>query len=151
MSHRRLYATLFATLLAMIQLGGVAKAASVAGGITASGSPGSLGGAIILTSRAPLPSLPIEVQGSVLGLASKVGGYAVTAEIRGLTGGGFGGAYFGGGLGIGNIARNHQVGSVVTLFAGKSIAPFTSIEIRAYQALHDSGSTVGFLGLRFTF
>lgn len=130
---------------------GPARAASVAGGLTLSGSPSSVGGAIILTSRAPLPNAPIELQGSFLAIASRVSGYAVTAEIRGLTGGGFGGAYFGGGVGIGDLARNHQVGTVLTVFAGKSIAPFTSIEVRAYQALHDSGSTVGFLGLRFTF
>jgi hypothetical protein len=40
---------------------------------------------------------------------------------------------------------------VVTVFGGKSIAPFTSIELRLIKQTQTNGATAGFLGLRFSF
>lgn len=88
------------------------------------------------------------MQATLLVPITKQGGYAITGEIRGLTGGGFGGAYAGAGVGVGNLSINHQNGLVVTVFGGKSIAPHTSVELRLYQGLQGGGTTAGFLGLR---
>ncbi len=79
------------------------------------------------------------------------GGYALTGEIRGFTGGGFGGAYVGAGAGIANLSGDRTTGPVFTVFAGKSIAPFTSIELRVDRQTKDTGATAGFVGLRFSF
>ena len=109
----------------------------------------STGGMAILRSGPSIPLLPIDFQASLAVPATKNGGFALTAEMRGFTGGGFGGAYFGGGVGIGTIGTTRTIGPVFTVFAGKPIAPFTSLEIRLYQASRDGGSTIGFVGLRF--
>jgi hypothetical protein len=79
------------------------------------------------------------------------GGYAGTLEVRGLSGGGFGGAYIGGGIGIGELSSDHQIGPVLTIFVGKPVAASTTVEIRAYKGTRVNGTTAGFLGLRFTF
>ena len=129
---------------------GVALAgASIAGGLAVTSQPSSTGGMAILSSGPSIPLLPIDFQGSLAVPITKNGGFALTAEMRGFTGGGFGGAYFGGGVGIGTIGTTRTMGPVFTVFAGKSIAPFTSLEIRLYQATRDGGSTIGFVGLRF--
>ena len=124
---------------------------SIAGGGFVTSSPSQTGGAVLLSSAASVPSLPIEVQGTVLVPVTKQGGYAVTAEVRGLSGGGFGGAYIGGGIGIGTLSADRTNGPVVTIFVGKPVAPSTTIELRAYKGTRESGTTAGFLGLRFTF
>ncbi len=95
--------------------------------------------------------MPLEVQGSLLVPLSGKGGYAATAEVRGFTGGGYGGAYIGAGAGVGTLSIDGSTGTVITLFAGKSIAPLTSIEFRFYKQTQSSGSTVGFAGVRFSF
>ncbi len=123
---------------------------SIAGGGYLSTSSHA-GGAVLLSSAASVPSLPIEVQGTILVPITNQGGYAVTAEVRGLSGGGFGGAYIGGGVGIGNLSADRQDGPVLTLFVGKPVAPSTTIELRAYKGTRTNGTTAGFLGLRFTF
>jgi hypothetical protein len=123
---------------------------SVAGGGWLGMSPKQSGGAIMVSSGAALPVVPIGIQGTVLVPITRQGGWAATAEIRGLSGGGFGGAYVGAGAGIGNLSISQQYGPVVTVFGGKGIAPFTSIEIRLYQGLQTGGTTAGFLGLRFS-
>lgn len=105
----------------------------------------------MLSTDTAIPASPIQLQGTLFGLRSNRGGYAATLEVRGLTGGGFGGAYIGAGLGLGDLARDGSVGTVVTVFAGKSIGPMLSLELRGYQALRNSGSTVGFFGLRLSF
>lgn len=136
-------------LLAALADGPAAAGVSVAGGGLVAGSPSSLGAAAILSSGASIPAVPVEIQASLLVPLAKNGGYALTGEVRGFTGGGFGGAYVGGGAGVGRIGSATS-GPVLTLFAGKSIAPFTSIEIRVYQQTQEGGATAGFLGLRFS-
>jgi len=123
---------------------------SVAAGGFTQDRPAKSGAALILSSGASIPAIPLEFQGSLLVPATSGGGYAATAEIRGFTGGGFGGAYIGAGAGIGNLSSNRTTGPVFTAFAGKSIAPFTSIEVRIYRSTADNGATAGFLGVRFS-
>jgi len=127
-------------------------AVSVAGGGFAQDVPGKSGLAAIVSSGASIPAVPLEFQGSVFVPVSggKGGGYALTAEIRGFTGGGYGGAYVGAGAGVGTLSREGSSGTVFTVFAGKSIAPMTSIELRVYKQTQESGATAGFVGVRFT-
>ncbi len=141
-----------ATLAALAALPAAASASSsvAAGGYTQS-VPSSGGGAVILSSGASIPAVPLEVQASLLAAISGGGGYALTGEIRGFTGGGYGGAYIGAGAGIANLSSDHSTGPVFTIFAGKSIAPFTSIELRLYRQTKDTGATAGFVGVRFSF
>lgn len=123
---------------------------SAAGGVYATNTPSQTGAAVLISSGQSIPAIPIEIQGTLLVPITKQGGYALTAEVRGLSGGGFGGAYIGAGLGVGTLARDRVPGPVVTVFAGKPIAPFTSIELRLYAGTRDSGTTAGFLGVRFS-
>src|SRR5581483_6782994 len=109
------------------------------------------GAAIILSTGSSIPAVPLELQGSLLVPFTGKGGYAATAEIRGFTGGGYGGAYVGAGAGIGDLSSDHSAGTVFTVFAGKSIAPFTSIEFRLYKQTQATGATAGFAGVRFSF
>ncbi len=141
-----------ATLAALtaLPIRALASVSIAAGGYTQN-APSSTGGAIILSSGASIPAVPLEVQASLLTAISGGGGYALTGEIRGFTGGGFGGAYVGAGAGIANISSDRTTGPVFTVFAGKSIAPFTSIELRVYRQTKDTGATAGFVGLRFSF
>jgi len=143
---------MLSTVLLLLALGpGTARAgASAAVGVISSSQPASGGAMAILSSGPSIPLLPIDFQGSLAIPVLKNGGYALTAEMRGFTGGGFGGAYIGGGVGVGVLGSSRTIGPVFTVFAGKAIAPFTSIELRVYQASRDGGSTVGFLGLRFS-
>ncbi|MDQ2662968.1 MAG: hypothetical protein M3Y18_02900, partial [Candidatus Eremiobacteraeota bacterium] len=119
---------------------------SVAGGGYSSSSPAATGAAVLISSGASIPAVPLEVQATLLAPLAGRGGYALTGEIRGFTGGGLGGAYIGAGAGIGTLSRDHTAGPVFTAFAGKSIAPFTSIELRAYRATRTGGATAGFIG-----
>lgn len=98
-----------------------------------------------------MPAVPLELQGSLFVPLTGKGGYAATAEIRGFTGGGYGGAYVGAGVGVGTLSSDRSSGTVFTVFAGKSIAPLTSIEIRLYKQTQDTGATAGFVGVRFSF
>ncbi len=144
--------TLVATLLSCAALPvNALAAASVAGGGLAQAGPSKSGAALIVSSGSSIPRVPIELQSSLLAPLSGQGGYAATAEIRGFTGGGYGGAYVGAGAGIGNLSTDRSAGTVLTAFGGKSVAPSTSIEIRLYKQTRDSGATAGFLGLRFSF
>ena len=104
----------------------------------------------MLSSAASVPALPIQLQGTVLLAATEHGGYAVTGELRGLSGGGFGGAYVGAGAGIGTLSADLRTGPVVTVFAGKPVGPLTTIELRLYKGTQAGGTTAGFLGLRFS-
>jgi hypothetical protein len=124
---------------------------SIAGGGYAQSAPSTDGAAAIVSTGASIPTVPLEVQGSVLVPLTSTGGYAATAEIRGFTGGGYGGAYVGAGAGIGTLSSDRSSGTVFTVFAGKSIAPLTSVEIRVYKQLQDTGATAGFIGVRFSF
>jgi hypothetical protein len=124
---------------------------SVAGGAYTSTSPSATGGAVMISSGASIPAVPVELQATLFVPLAKQGGYAITGEVRGFTGGGFGGAFVGAGAGIGNLSANQAPGPVFTVFAGKQIAPFTAIEIRVIQSTREGGTTAGFLGLRFTF
>lgn len=123
---------------------------SVAGGGWVGTSPAQSGGALMVSTSQALPVVPIGIQGTLLIPITKQGGWAATAEIRGLSGGGYGGAYVGAGAGVGDLAIGQRYGPVVTIFGGKGIAPHTSIELRLYQGLQGGGSTAGFLGLRFS-
>ena len=141
-----------ATLIALAAFPGRAWASSsiAAGGLT-SNAPSSTGAALILSTGASIPAVPLEVQASLMTALISGGGYTLTGEIRGFTGGGFGGAYVGAGGGIGNLSSTHATGPVFTVFAGKSVAPFTSIELRLYRQTNTNGATAGFAGLRFSF
>lgn len=123
---------------------------SVAGGGWVGTSPAQSGGAVMLSTGQALPVVPIGIQGTLLIPITKQGGWAATAEVRGLSGGGFGGAYVGVGAGVGDLAIGQRSGPVVTIFGGKGIAPHASVELRLYQSLQEGGSTAGFLGFRFT-
>ncbi|MHB8147676.1 MAG: hypothetical protein ACYDGM_10515 [Vulcanimicrobiaceae bacterium] len=123
---------------------------SAAGGAYATDAPSQVGGAVIFSTAESIPALPIQIQASLLLPATKQGGYALTAEIRGLSGGGFGGAYVGAGLGVGTLSSSRTPGPVLTVFAGKPIAPFTTIEVRIYRGTQNNGTTAGFLGVRFS-
>src|SRR5436309_2831246 len=76
-----------------------ASSSIAAGGYTQN-RPSSSGGAIILSSGASIPAIPLELQASLMTAISGGGGYAVTGELRGFTGGGYGGAYIGAGAGV---------------------------------------------------
>ena len=140
------------TLLAAAALPLPAPAAVslAAGGYTQS-SPSATGGALIFSSGSAVPAVPLEFQGSLLTALTPGGGYALTAEIRGFTGGGYGGAYIGAGAGFGNLSSDRSTAAVLSAFAGKSIAPLTSIELRLYKQTGNLGATAGFVGLRFSF
>ena len=144
----RLAALLGATILGMS--GPALASVSVAAGGFTRDDPSRSGAAIILSSGASIPAVPVEIQGSLLVPAVAGGGFAATAEIRGFTGGGFGGAYIGAGAGLGNLTSDRTTGPVFTVFAGKSVAPFTSIELRVYHSTAQKGATAGFLGVRFS-
>lgn len=143
-----------AAFLALGALGALTAPAradvSVAGGAWVGTSPSQTGGALMLSTASSIPVVPIGLQATLLVPVTRQGGYAVTGEIRGLSGGGFGGAYVGAGAGIGNLSVGRTTGPVVTIFGGKGIAPHTSIELRLYQGLQAGGTTAGFLGLRFS-
>jgi hypothetical protein len=126
-------------------------AVSIAGGGFAQSEPSTGGGAVILSTGAAIPTVPLEVQGSLLVPVTGSGGYAATAEIRGFTGGGYGGAYVGAGAGVGTLSSDRSSAAVFTIFAGKSIAPLTSFEIRLYKQTQSTGATAGFIGVRFSF
>jgi hypothetical protein len=128
-----------------------AASVSIAAGGLVRNNPSQTGLAAIVSSGASIPAVPLEIQGSLLGQLSGKGGYAATAEIRGFTGGGYGGAYVGAGAGIGTLSSDGSSGTVFTIFAGKSIAPFTSIEFRLYKQTQATGATAGFAGVRFSF
>jgi hypothetical protein len=128
-----------------------AASVSIAAGGMVRNNPSQTGLAAIVSSGASIPAVPLEIQGSLLGQLSGKGGYAATAEIRGFTGGGYGGAYVGAGAGIGTLSSDGSSGTVFTIFAGKSIAPFTSIEFRLYKQTQATGATAGFAGVRFSF
>ncbi len=123
---------------------------SLAAGGWVGTSPAQSGGAVMLSTGASIPTVPVGLQATVLVPITGQGGYAITGEIRGLSGGGFGGAYVGVGAGIGDLAIGRDVGPVVTIFGGKGIAPHTSVELRLYQGLQTGGTTAGFLGIRFS-
>jgi hypothetical protein len=124
---------------------------SIAGGGFVQSAPSTSGAAAIISSGASIPAVPLELQGSLLVPLTGVGGYAATAEIRGFTGGGYGGAYVGVGGGIGTLSSDRSSATVFTVFAGKSIAPLTSFEIRFYKQTQSAGATAGFIGVRFSF
>ena len=150
MRSRRLLLAL--TLLAVAALPLRAPASvSIAGGGLLQSAPSTSGAAVILSSGASIPTVPLEIQGSLLVPFTGSGGYAATAEIRGFTGGGYGGAYVGAGAGIGTLSSDRSSGTVFTVFAGKSIAPLTSVEIRLYKQTQETGATAGFIGVRFSF
>jgi hypothetical protein len=143
---------LLGTLIALAALPISARASiSIAGGGFIQSNPSTGGGAAILSTGASIPAVPLELQGSLLVPITKQGGYAATAEIRGFTGGGYGGAYVGAGAGIGNLSTDRSSGTVFTIFAGKEFAPLTSIELRLYQQTQSGGATAGFVGVRFSF
>lgn len=135
--------------------GGIARCdaadLSIAGGGFITDSPSQTGGAVLISSAASVPALPIELQATVLVPIVPSGGYAVTGEVRGLSGGGFGGAYVGAGAGIGNLSTTRQTGPVLTAFVGKPIAPFSTLELRIYKGTQTGGATAGFVGIRFSF
>jgi hypothetical protein len=120
---------------------------SIAGGVfTQSGNNQSgSGGGVLLSTTSPLPILP-----ATLGLTgfvplAKGGGYAVTADgtfsfVNNAIGIGYGVAKFGSGNSTGTV----------TAFLLHKIAPFTSVELRAYVPTGANGATAGFLGLRFS-
>jgi hypothetical protein len=148
-SGAALGAAAFALALCAAPLHADAAISFAAGGYSRS-DPSQAGGAVILSTGTSVPSVPLEVQGSLFVPFTGKTGYAATAEIRGLTGGGYGGAYVGAGAGVGTLSSDGSSGAVLTVFAGKSIAPFTSIELRFYKQTESPGAAAGFVGLRFS-
>ena len=146
--RRLLVLTLFAAAALPLR---APAAVSIAGGGFVQSEPSTTGAAAILSTGASIPVVPLEVQGSLLVPITGSGGYAATAEIRGFTGGGYGGAYVGAGAGVGTLSSDRSSSTVFTIFAGKSIAPLTSFEIRLYKQTRDTGGTAGFIGVRFSF
>jgi hypothetical protein len=151
MGKRLRIASVVLALCASIPQAVSAAQLSIAGGGYVSGNPSQTGGAVLVSSAASVPAFPIQLQATVLIPVTSQGGYAVTGEVRGLSGGGFGGAYVGAGAGIGNLSLNHQGNGILTAFVGKPLAPFTTFELRVYKGLGSGGSTAGFVGLRFSF
>jgi hypothetical protein len=139
-------------LLAMLAFSpAVARAdVSVAAGGWLGTSPSQTGGAVMLSTSSSIPVVPVGLQATLLVPVDGQGGYAITGELRGLSGAGFGGAYVGIGAGIGDLSVGRRTGPVLTIFGGKAIAPHTSIELRLYQGLEDGGTTAGFAGVRFS-
>jgi len=138
-------------MLAIACAAPAAAEVSIGGGIYTSTSPSATGGAVLVSTGASIPKVPVDIQATAFFSLVKNGGYAVTGEVRGFTGGGFGGTYFGGGIGVGNLASDRRTGPVLTIFGGKSVAPFTSIEARLIKQTTTNGATAGYLGLRFSF
>ena len=126
-----------------------AQVSIAAGGVLTSAPSGS-GGGVMLSSSTAVPSLPLQVQGTVFAPLTTGGGYAATGEIRGLSGGGFGGAYIGGGLGFGRLPGAGTTGGVFTAFVGKPIAPSTTVEVRFYDGTSVGSKGLLFVGLRFS-
>ncbi len=124
---------------------------SAAGGGFLTGSPSQAGAAVLVSSAASVPAIPVALQATLLVPLTPHGGYAVTGEVRGLSGGGFGGAYIGVGAGIADLSANHTPGPVFTAFVGKPIAPNSTLELRIYQGTQAGGATSGFVGIRFSF
>jgi hypothetical protein len=145
----RMTAAIAAAAVAVLPLEAPA-AVSIAGGGIIRDNPSQTALAAILSSGASIPAVPLELQGSLLVPIGGKGGYAATAEIRGFTGGGYGGAYVGAGAGIGTLSSDGSSGAVFTIFAGKSIAPLTSLEFRLYKQTQSTGATAGFVGVRFS-
>ncbi len=139
-----------AVAVALVPAAARADGLSLAAGGLLTTSPTQAGGAALITTAASIPATPVAVQATVMVPLVTGGGYALTGEIRGLTGGGFGGAYVGAGIGVGRLAADRVAGPVVTVFAGKGIAPLLSLEARAYLATREGGVAGGFLGLRLT-
>ncbi|MGH7738218.1 MAG: hypothetical protein ACREMP_10200 [Candidatus Tyrphobacter sp.] len=141
-------------LLCLLATACTSAAASAAVSVAVGGwtgtSPSETGGAVMLSTSSSIPVVPVGLQATLLAPLTRQGGYALTGEIRGLTGAGFGGAYVGIGAGIGNLAIGRTTGPVVTIFGGKSIARHVSIELRLYQGLQTGGTTAGFAGVRFS-
>lgn len=123
---------------------------SVAGGGWVGTSPAQSGGAVMISTSSSIPVVPISLQATLLVPVTRQGGYAITGELRGLSGAGFGGAYVGIGAGIGDLSIGRTTGPVLTVFGGKPIAPHASVELRLYQGLQAGGTTAGFAGLRFS-
>ena len=144
------FAIVLGTVLTALSAAPATAAVSVAGGGYVQNAPSTGGGAIILSSGDTVPVLPLEVQGSLLVPVTGNGGYAATLELRGFTGGGYGGAYVGAGAGVGTLAPGRASGTVLTVFAGKAIAPHTSIELRLYRQTGSGGATAGFAGVRLS-
>ncbi len=147
----RLSTTITACALVIACAAPAAAEVTVGGGVYTSTNPSTTGAAVLVSSGASIPKVPVDLQATVFLPLVRGGGYAVLGEVRGFTGGGFGGAYVGAGIGVGNLSANHQTGPVFSVFGGKSIAPFTAIEIRLIKGTQTNGSTAGFLGLRFSF
>lgn len=138
-------------MLAIACAAPAAAEVSVGGGVYTSTSPSATGGAVLVSTGASIPRVPVDLEATAFFSLVKNGGYAVTGEVRGFTGGGFGGTYFGGGVGVGNLSSDRSMGPVITIFGGKSVAPFTSIEARLIKQTQATGATAGYLGLRFSF
>ena len=148
---RRLLVLLDALLCAGLLCAPAGASSSVAVGGFLRDTPSSSGAALLLSTGTSVPTLPLAIQGTLFTPLAAPGGYAATLEVRGLTGGGYGGAYVGAGAGVGTLAGNRSSGTVLTIFAGKSIASLTSIEFRLYKQTQDTGATTAFVGLRFSF
>jgi hypothetical protein len=147
----RLIPALTACALALAVAAPASAEVSIGGGVYTSTSPSTTGGAVLLSTGASIPQVPVDIQATIFVPLVKGGGYALTGEVRGFTGGGFGGAYVGGGIGVGNLSSDRRTGPVFTIFGGKSVAPFTSVEARLIKSTQTNGATAGFLGLRFSF
>lgn len=122
-------------------------AGSLGGGIyTQSGNgQSSTGGGIMISSSSPVPLVPIAVGVTGFVPLAQGGGYAVTVD----------GTFsfvnnaIGFGYGIGQFGAGHS-GGTATGFVDRKIAPYTSLEFRAYVTTGTKGSTAFFGGIKFS-
>lgn len=122
-------------------------AGSIAGGVYVENGNGQsvTGGGVLLSTTSPLPLLPATIGLTGFLPLARGGGYAVTVDgtfsfVNNALGLGYGIGQFGGARGSGTA----------TAFLLHKIAPFTSVELRAYFPAGSHAATAGFLGLRFS-
>ena len=97
------------------------------------------------TTGLTLPIVPIAPQVTVA-LPFSGGRYAVTGEARV----GHQSAYVGAGAGFGRMNSSGSTGGIYDVFAGKQIAPLTTIEARFYGLGSARAGSSGFIGVRFS-
>ncbi len=108
-------------------------------------SPDTKALGFIASEGLSLPLVPITPQVTVA-IPSSGGRYVATAEAKFAHAGG----YIGAGAGVGLLKKNGTSGEINTVFVGKRVAPFTSIEARYYGLGTKTAGSSGFIGLRFS-
>ena len=140
-------ASILTALLGAMLSAPALAAGSIGGGIyTQSGNgQSSTGGGVIVSTSTSVPLVPIGIGVTGFVPIAQGGGYAITAD----------GTFsfvnnaIGIGYGIGQFGAGHS-GGTATGFLDHKIAPFTSLELRAYVTTGTKGSTAFFGGIKFS-